>query len=195
MSASLPVLQALAVTAELTGTQLSAGAAKVLADDLAGYPEDQVLGALARCRKELRGRLIVSDVISRLADGRPGPEEAWSMLPFDEAQTTVWTEEMTGAWGVALPLIEDGDRIAARMAFLETYRSRVQNARDTNTPVKWTVSFGHDQHGRQPAIDEAVNAGRISRSRALQLGYEPTTAAHNPALEKALEDLANRLQR
>lgn len=171
---SLPVLQALAVTAELTNTQLSTAAAKVMAADLAPYPPAQVLGALARCRKELKGKLTVADVVSRLDDGRPGPEEAWAMLPFDEAQTVVWTEEMAGAWAVALPLIEEGDRIAARMAFLETYRARMQKARDAGLRVKWTVSFGRDAESRQIALDQAVHAGRLSEARALQLGYTPS---------------------
>lgn len=171
MTAPLSVLEALAVTAELTQTQLSAVAAKVMSDDLAAYPPNQVLGALARCRKELKGRLTVSDVVSRLDDGRPGPEEAWSILPFDEAQTVVWTEEMAGAWAVALPLIEEGERIGARMAFLESYRARVQKARDACIPVKWTVSFGHDPGARQAAIAHAIAQGRLTHERAAVLGY------------------------
>lgn len=173
MTAPLSVLQALAVTAELTGTQLSESGARVMASDLAGYPEIQVLGALSRCRKELKGRLTVADVISRLDDGRPDAQEAWASLPFDEGSTVVWTEEMAGAWGVALPLLEEGDKVGARMAFIESYKTRMQKARDAGNPVKWTVSFGHDPHVRQAAIDEAVSKGRLGHERALQLGYTP----------------------
>jgi hypothetical protein len=176
MSASVTVLKALAVTAELTGTQLSQGGAKVMASDLSDYPETQVLGALARCRKELRGRLTVADVVSRLEDGRPGPEEAWAMLPFDENQTIVWTEEMAGAWGVALPLISDGDRIAARMAFLETYRSRVAKARDAGICVRWTVSLGHDPRQRAAALEQAARAGRLSADQVMRLIIDHTEA-------------------
>lgn len=169
MTAQLAVLEALAVTAELTQTQLSAPAAKVMAEDLSIYPPDQVLGALTRCRKELRGRLTVSDVVQRLDDGRPGAEEAWAMLPFDEAATIVWTEEMAGAWGVALPLLEDGDRIAARMAFLESYRTRVQRARDSGIAVKWNVSLGHKLEDRVAAIQEAHRLGRIGTEYVARL--------------------------
>lgn len=173
MNPSVNVLEALAVTAELTGTQLSAVGARVMAQDLAPYPEIQVLGALARCRKELKGKLTVADIVTRLDDGRPAPEEAWAMLPFDERQTTVWTEEMAGAWGVALPLIEEGERVQARMAFLENYKSRVQKARDAGDPVRWTVSLGYDKESRAPALAEAVRLGRIGKDRAMQLGYNP----------------------
>lgn len=111
------------------------------------------------------------------------------MLPFDEGQTVVWTEEMAGAWGVALPLIEEDDRIAARMAFLETYRQRVQRARDSATPVKWTVSFGHNPDIRQQAIAQAVQMGRIPQERAAQLGYTPDGSSQLPMVQ----DLAKRL--
>jgi hypothetical protein len=172
MTATLSVLEALAVTAELTNTPISPIAAKVMAADLAGYPEYQVLGALTRCRKELKGRLTIADVISRLDDGRPGPEEAWAMLPHNEAKTIAWTEEMAGAWGVAQGLQDD--RVAARMAFLETYRSRVQKARDAQVPVKWSVSFGWGGHyeDRLQEIRALVHIGKITASRALELGYD-----------------------
>lgn len=186
------VLEALAVTAELTNTPISPGAAKVMAADLAPYPPDQVLGALTRCRKELRGRLTVADIISRLDDGRPGPEEAWAMLPFDEAQTIVWTDEMAGAWGVALPLIEEGDRIAARMVFLESYRTRVQKARDTGAQVHWTLSLGHDPEVRQVALAGAVACGRIGRARAMQLGFAPGEAAPPAVVKEAARRLMSK---
>ncbi len=186
---NVSVLEALAVTAELTNTQLSAAAAKVMASDLSPYPPPQVLGALARCRKELKGRLTVADVVSRLEDGRPGPEEAWAALPHDEAQSVVWTEEMAGAWGVALALIEEGERVAARMAFLESYRGRVQKARDAALPVRWTVSFGTYAEARQVALDSALRLGRISPARALELGFSPA-AEHLPQI---VHDAAKRL--
>lgn len=169
MNASSIVLKALAVTAELTNTSLSTEAARVMADDLARYPEMQVLGALQKCRRELRGKLTVADVVTRLDDGRPGPEEAWAGLPFEEAQTVVWTEEMTQAWGVALPLLEEGERVPARMAFLESYRKAVQEARDHGRAVKWSVSLGTNPSGRECPVLEAVRLGRISAQHAEKL--------------------------
>lgn len=174
---SIAVLQALAVTAELTGTQLSEAGARVMASDLAPYPEIQVLGALTRCRKELKGRLTVSDIVTRLEDGRPGAEEAWAMLPRNEVCTTVWTEEISASWGIVHHLIADGDRIAARMAFLENYRARVQKARDAGIPVKWTVSFGFDEGMRRSALEDAIRRGRLTEERAQALGYRPEAGA------------------
>jgi hypothetical protein len=162
MPASKTLLQAIAVTTDLTGTQMSPAAAKVMAEDLARYPEEQVLGALVRCRRELKGRLTIADVLTRLDDGRPGAEEAWSSIPKDEAGSVVWTEEMREAYSVASPLIQAGDLVPARMAFLERYRAAVQRARDAHLGVEWSFSPGTDKSGRELALLDAAEKGRIS---------------------------------
>lgn len=163
MNPTKRLLQAIAVTAELTGTQLSDAAARVMAQDLARYPEAQVLGALTRCRRELRAHgLTIESVLTRLDDGRPGAEEAWAMIPRDEAQSVVWTEEMAQAWGVAAPLLEEGDQVAARMAFAETYRKLIQAARDAGAAVKWTPSLGFDPYGREAVLLDSARRGRLT---------------------------------
>lgn len=160
------LIQAVAVTAELCGRIFSPAAAAVFVDDLSRYPEAQVLGALRRCRREVRGLLTVQDVLSRLDDGRPGAEEAWAMIPQDEAGSTVWTEEMAAAFGVARHLLADGDRIGARMAFKESYGRLVSQARDDGKPVRWSPSLGHDPGGREAVLQEAVRLGRLSIAHA-----------------------------
>jgi hypothetical protein len=105
----------------------------------------------------------------KVMDGRPGPEEAWAMLPTDESQSTAWTDEMAQAWGIALPLIEDGDRIAARMAFKETYAKLVTAARDQKQPIRWSMSFGDDKNSRQTALADAVRLKRIQLDSAIAL--------------------------
>jgi hypothetical protein len=166
---SSQVIEAIAVTAELCGRTFSPAAAMVFAGDLEGFPDSAVLAALSRCRKEVKGLLTVEDVVSRIDDGRPGVEEAWSMLPHDEEGSVVWTDEMSAAWGVALPLLNDGDRIGARMAFKEAYAKQVADARNKKTPAKWTVSLGHDAAGRQSALVEAVRHNRIALDHAVNL--------------------------
>lgn len=165
----IDIAQAIAVTSELVGTNLSEAAARVMLDDLALYPENQVLGALTRCRRELKGRLTPADVISRLDDGRPGAEEAWALAPKDEATTAVWTREMSEAMGTVRDLINAGDMIAARMTFKECYAKLVQEARDMRRPVEWDASLGWDKAGRAPAIRQAVERGRLSLGEATSL--------------------------
>lgn len=163
------VIKAIAATAELCGRTFSPAAAAMLAADLAEYDEQAVLKALTRCRKELKGVFTAEAVISRIDDGRPGVEEAWAMLPHDEETSTVWTEEMAKAWGVALPLLADGDRIGARMAFKESYTKLVADARAAGVRPKWSPSFGRDVAGRVVALEAAVRARRLTVDSAVAL--------------------------
>jgi hypothetical protein len=167
--ADIKLIQALAATAELCGTKLSEAAAELMLSDLSDYDEHAVMVALSKCRRELKGRLTLAEIISRIDDGRPGAEEAWAVLPFDEATSVVWTKEMSDAFWIAQPLIDSGEKIAARMAFKEAYLRLVAEAREHREPVKWTVSLGHDQAGRQPILAAAVEKGRISATHARTL--------------------------
>lgn len=163
---SAALLEAVAVTAELCGRTFSEPAARVFVADLSGYPERAVIAALGKCRREVRGILTVQDVVSRIDDGRPGPEEAWSLMPFDEAQSVVWSDEMARAFGVAGPLLAQGDKVAARMAFKEAYVRMVAEARDAGRTVNWTPSLGHDPMGREAVLQAAVSAGRLTYEQA-----------------------------
>jgi hypothetical protein len=162
------LLEAIAVTAELCGRVFSAPAARVFADDIAAYPEPQVLAALRKCRREVRGALTVQDVVSRLDDGRPGPDEAWASIPKDEAVTVVCTEEMAQALGIVQPLLDDGDRVGARFAFRDAYARLVAEARNAGRPVQWMASLGHDPQQRERAVIEAVEQGKLPAAHAQQ---------------------------
>lgn len=166
MGPSKKLIQAIAVTAELTGTEMSEAAATVFAKKLAVYPEQMAMAALDKCVDECRHRLTLADVISRIDDGRPGPEEAWAMVPKDEGTSVVWSDEMCGAYGMAASLIANGDMIAARMAFLESYRKLVSAARARKYQVNWEPSLGHDPLGREDAIRQAVDVGRLTTQQA-----------------------------
>jgi hypothetical protein len=168
MNLSATLLKALGVTAELTNTELSKDALKVMALDLSAYPEPMVLAALDRVRREVRGRMTVADVVTRLEDGRPGPEEAWAMIPKDEHGSVVWTGEMALAFGVAEPLM-DTNRVQARLAFIEAYNTAVRRERDAKRPPRWFASMGRDPNGREAAVQEAIDKGRITQEHAQTL--------------------------
>jgi hypothetical protein len=163
--------EALVVTAEVCGTDLSEGAATMISTELATYDRAQVLGALSKCRRELKGRLTMAAILERLDDGRPGVEEAWSMMPRDESQSVVWTDEMAAAFGVVGPMIAD-DAIAARMAFKECYSKFVSEARDARRSVNWTATLGHSASGRDGVLALAVSKGRLTLHHAQMLGYD-----------------------
>lgn len=169
MNASEKLIKAIGVTLEITSTRLSDPAVEVMLADLAAHPEPLVLAALMRCCRELKGRLTLADIISRIDDGRPDPEGAWASIPKDEDGSVVWTTEMREAWAAAYPLIRDGELVPARMAFLERYRVVVQQARDARLPVEWEFSPGTNKDLRELVLLDAATKGRISADAARRL--------------------------
>lgn len=169
------VLRALAVACEMTGTTLSKEAMLGFDADLAAYGEARVLRALERCRREVKHRLTLADIVQRLDedDGRLGAEEAWARcLPaFDEAETAVLSPEMLEAMRSARPLLAEGDKIAARMAFREVYEKLVKAARVKKIPLEYRVSLGFSVPGRREPIERAVKAGELPE--ALGATYLP----------------------
>lgn len=181
----MTILEDLAVTAEVCGAAFSDAAAKVVVAELEGYEPAAVHGALARCRREVQGRLTLAAIIERLDDGRPGAEEAWAMLPKDEGASAVISSDMRCAMEPALELLAQGDPIAARMAFVEVYRRRVSIARADRERVTWHVSMGHDAAGRAPVLIDAMRRKRISREQALLAAGPSAEQVHAAILEDA----------
>lgn len=154
------VVKALAVTAEICGaTEFSDAAKYAIVQELAAYAPDAVLTALAKCRREVKGRLSLAEIVSRIDDGRPGVEAAWGMVRLDEGSSFLVTREMSIALGVAWRLIDDP--IAARMAFKEAYTKEVSDARVKGIPVEWTVSVGWDRAGRDEVVKQGIIEGKL----------------------------------
>lgn len=158
--------QALAVTAEVCGTEFSEPAALAIIGEIEKHPELEVLKALKRCMTELTGRLTLAAIIDRIDDSRPGVEEAWAMIPHgDESQTYVSTHEMAEAYGIVQHL----DAIAARMAFREAYGKIIARNRSADVPVGWFPCLGTDKAGREIVLSEAVRIGRLSQTQVAGL--------------------------
>ncbi len=166
------ILEALAGTAELMSKELSPGALKMMAVDLQDYPEGEVISALVNLRKT-SGRFALDEIIKQIEklkpDGRPGAEEAWAKIPRDEYASVVWTEEMANAFFIALPLLNEGDQIAARMAFKEAYLRLVEQSKRDGVAAKWHASLGHDQLGRKAVLVDAVQRGLLSAEQVAGL--------------------------
>lgn len=159
----------LAVTAEVCGAQLSPAAAEVMLAELSVYPLASVMAALRRCQRDLQGRLPLAAILERLNDGHPGPEEAWALYPKSETETALVTDEIMAAGAVATDLIDHGDLVAARMAFVEVYRQQLAQARLEHRPARWWVTMGMDPQGRVASLTQGVEQGKISASQALSL--------------------------
>lgn len=170
---SIKILEAIAVAAELTNTELSKGGLLAMESDLASFPEHEVLHALTRCRRELTGRLTLAAILERLqeADGRPNADEAWAVAccADDEAETVIWTGETAEAFYAARPLLGIGDKIGARMAFRDSYNRIVRQSREQRIPVEWKASLGWDKDKRREMLTKAVELGRLPGSFAAGL--------------------------
>ncbi len=156
------LLESLAVLAEVTGTEWSKPTVKVIEQELSAYSEVDVFKAIRRCMTELRGKVTLADILSRLPCQHPGVEEAWAIavtVMGNENATVVWTDEIREAYGVAAALADD--LVAARMAFKEAYLARVGEARASGKLVSWSASLGWDKQQREVAIREAFERGRL----------------------------------
>lgn len=159
-------------TAETLGQTISATAARLMAEDLSVYPRHMIKSALQSCRRELTGKFTLGAVMQRIQaeDGRPGKDEAWSIavLADDEFETVVMTDEIHLALTAARPVLESGNKIGARMVFLDAYERFVRQAREAAKPVNWHVSMGYDTARRSIAIEQAVQLQRIPHERGQQ---------------------------
>lgn len=164
--------QGICATAETLGQTISATAAQLMAEDLAAFPPKDIRKALQSCRRELTGRFTLGAIMQRIQaeDGRPGKDEAWAIavLANDEFETVVMTDEIQLALTAARPILEEGDKIGARMAFMSAYERFVLHAREAGKPVNWHVSMGYDTNRRSVAIEQAVQMQRIPHEHGQQ---------------------------
>jgi hypothetical protein len=174
---------AICATAETLGQTISAGAAQLMAEDLAEYSAADIRKALQSCRRELTSKLTLASVLSRIQaeDGRPGRDEAWAiaLASNDEFDTVVMTDEIQLALNAARPVLDAGDKIGARMAFISAYDRFVSEARANAQAVNWHISLGFDAGRRVAAINKAAELQRIPQERAhlliADMSHEPVT--------------------
>ncbi len=195
------VMQALAVTAEMLGQEIKPTTAAVMASDLSRYPAGVILKALSRLRSSMDGRLTLKSVIDIIEEGagRLTANEAWSLAlsAQDEAVTVVWTDEIQSAWGTARPIMDLGDKVGARMAFVAAYDRLVKDARDSGRLPVWSASLGWDVEQRKQELSKAVQDGRLPAPTA-QLMLPPPDAPADPVgqslIREKLSELADELR-
>lgn len=186
------LIMKIAVTYELVGGREPSNAVKAeLIKTLEKYEPIQVSNALDRCKTEIKGHLSLSDIITRIDDGRPEPSTAWEMMPKSEDETCVMTDEMSMCLGCCTQLIDSGDHIAARMAFVEEYKKQLSIARAAGYPVRWRISLGNDKNGRVGPISNAYSKRLISAESAIR--FLPETKAGDEALDKIQKEEHKRL--
>ena len=101
------------------------------------------------------------------------------MTTNDEFETVVLTDEIQLALAAAKPVLDAGDKIGARMAFISAYERFVGQAREDAKPVNWHVSVGFDANRRIHAVTKAMELKRIPREHAQKyladLSVDPVT--------------------
>lgn len=159
------LILSLTATAEVMGGEIKPNVVLVMVDDLSGYQLVDVLQALTRIRREHTGKLTLKTILDLLtpAGGWISANEAWAIaLPAaDEAATVVWTQEMAKAWAIAKPILDAGDKIGARMAFIPAYERFVDQAKREGRDPHYEISDGWDANMRELAMQNAVTAGLL----------------------------------
>ena len=187
-------------TAEYYDRKLTASTKAMYWQGLADLSIEAVRAALnAHMQHALAGKFMpkIADIraaleANRTDDGHPGGDEAWSIAlqARHENASVVWTDQIAQAFfTVALPLLDEGDKIAARKAFLERYEREIVQARKAGIVAKWVTSLGSDPKQREQAIDQAVRLGRLTNEYAQRLlqRADPITPAAMLALENGVQ--------
>jgi len=195
------LIQQLCATAEVLGQEIKPTTAALMAEDLAKYPLEVVGKALARLRSNSDGRLTLKAIVDVIEEGsgRLTANEAWALAlgALDESATIVWTDEIAQAWAAALPVMQAGDKIGARMAFIPAYERLVKEAREQGKPVQWTASLGWDEAQRVQVLSKAVEAGKLPAPAAQALlppPDEPVDPAGRERVHKLLRKLSDDLK-
>ena len=171
---------------------------------LISYPIEQVRWAFDHWVKDPKQGTFMpkpADIIRTIQEATGTIEgqwlsanEAWAAaLPaMDEAATVVWTPEAAKAFEIARPLLEEGDKIGARMAFIPAYERLVDQAKRENRAPTYEVSAGWDQNMRQIAVQTAVTAGLLPPPKEDPLMLAPPNETPKQRRAREAQEEANR---
>lgn len=146
---------------------------------LQGYPDGSLMASAVRHLKTNHFQPKLADIVAGCAaqlDGQwVGPDEAWSLMPKSESDSALLTDEMAQAMAAAAPLLESGDKTAARMAFKDAYTRMVEKAKIEGRAPRFFPSFGTDEAGRVSMLTNAVARKQITVDAAVDMlpGYGP----------------------
>lgn len=148
------------------GPELEKEICDIYVKALRSYDDSDVLVALEKCQKEIKGRVALSDIIKRIPSPWPTADEAWALCPKGESESTVWFDECASAWGATENLEEDA--VARRMAFKAAYERELAQT-DRRKP-EWWPSLGTDKRHREHILRDAVTRGRLPEGHRALLG-------------------------
>lgn len=136
--------------------------------DLKRYPLELIEAALSAHRLDPdRGRFTptVADISSQIERRRPlqwvGADEAWAALPKSENEPGILNQVTVQALAAAQPLLDDGDTIAARMAFKNCYDRLVSRAKLDRINPEYFLSPGGTMEDQQAVREEGQRQGLL----------------------------------
>jgi hypothetical protein len=167
---------------------------------LSGFPRGSVMKSAENYMRTNRFKPQMADIVqgcmAQVPNAWLSADEAWALMPKSEAESCMMTDETSKAMAVAQPLLNVGDKVAARMAFRAAYDRLVDQARMDGRQPRFFPSFGDDIHGRAAMLGNAVKAGQLRLESALDLAPECQTeivqlaGAQNHPLLAAPDDKA-----
>jgi hypothetical protein len=146
---------------------------------LGTYPDGAILRSAERHLTTCKFKPQLADLVegcrAQVDNQWLGPDEAWALMPKSELDSALLTSEMAEAMGVATPLLEMGDRVAARMAFRDAYMRLVEKAKIENRSPSYFPSWGTDKVQHAPLVANAVKRGQLTVDRAVEFLPEHAT--------------------
>lgn len=149
------------------------------------YPIEAVQMAFTRHLTTSKFPPTPADILEGLPDllGHPSPEEAWNRLPKSEHECGYVTDQMMGALGACSDSLDRGDYVAARMAFIESYKKQVSLARGQQQKAKFWFSGAS-----MGDYEQRLQSQELATIEAAELGWLEPKRAY-----KALENICSQL--
>lgn len=139
---------------------------------LSDYELSEVRSAIrAHMQDADRGRFapVPADLIGKIKPTKNvlSANEAWNiaMQSFDERETVITNDLIDNALMACQVILDAGDKIGARMAFIAAY----ERLASSGAQQVWRVSLGHDPAGREAVLTQGVQAGLITQQHAAAL--------------------------
>lgn len=150
---------------------------------LEGVTEEELRYAVNYLRSQPSQKFMPkpAEYLQHIPDGHPSAQESWAMMPKDEDESVIWSEEQRKAYAVAAPLIAEGNISGAFFAYKEAYEKLVSESKFSRKKPKWEPSFGMDKSGREVAVIKALEKGRLKLDEALHFYPE---LEYNPSYER-----------
>lgn len=160
------ILKALVVAAEVTGSKLSEAAFAVMTKKLEKYPQGRALAAIDKAMETVEFKLTLASIVKHIGIGA---DQAWAHVPKTETEGAYLNQRMMKSLGVAQPLIDNGDMIAARRAFIEEYNAVGEDG-------DWWYSEPTGPIGHDDRVDRQAHAADLVIARDWASGTQSDAA-------------------